>query len=186
MEEIEFFLADAKESMEKSIVHVSVEFNKIRAGKANPAMLDTILVEYYGSMTPLSQVAAVNTPDPRTIAIKPFEKKLVNEIEKAIRMANLGFNPSNDGELIRIPVPPLTEERRKDLVKQAKNESENGKIGVRNIRKDTNDALRKLLKDGAAEDAIKDAEAKVQKLTDAYIAEIDKILAKKEVEIMTV
>jgi ribosome recycling factor len=137
-------------------------------------------------MTPLSQVAAVNTPDPRTIAIKPFEKKLVNEIEKAIRMANLGFNPSNDGDLIRIPVPPLTEERRRDLVKQAKNESENGKIGIRNIRKETNDALRKLLKDGAAEDAIKEAEAKVQKLTDSYIAEIEKLLSKKEAEIMTV
>lgn len=186
MEEVEFYLAEAKEMMEKSIVHVGVEFNKIRAGKANPSMLDSILVEYYGSMTPLSQVAAVNTPDPRTIAIKPFEKKLVNEIEKAIRMANLGFNPSNDGELIRIPVPPLTEERRRDLVKQAKNESENGKIGVRNIRKDTNEALRKLQKDGVSEDAIKDAEAKVQKLTDAFIAEIEKILSKKETEIMTV
>lgn len=186
MEEIELYLDDAKSSMDKAINHLASELTKIRAGKAMPNMLDGLYVEYYGSQTPLSQVASVSTPDARTLMIKPFEKKLVSEIEKAIRNSNLGFNPQNDGESIRINVPLLTEERRRDLVKQVKGEGETGKIRIRNIRKDTNEELKKLLKDGAAEDAIKEAEAKVQKLTDNHIVKIDDLLAKKEAEIMTV
>ncbi len=186
MEEIELYLDDAKSSMDKAINHLASELTKIRAGKAMPNMLDGLYVEYYGSQTPLSQVASVSTPDARTLMIKPFEKKLVSEIEKAIRNSNLGFNPQNDGESIRINVPLLTEERRRDLVKQVKGEGETGKIRIRNIRKDTNEELKKLLKDGAAEDAIKEAEAKVQKLTDNHIVKIDDLLAKKEQEIMTV
>lgn len=186
MEEIEMFIDDAKSSMEKAINHLGVELNKIRAGKASPNMIEGLSVEYYGSRTPLSQVASVTTPDARTLMIKPWEKGMLSEIEKAIRNSNLGFNPQNDGENVRINVPMLTEERRKDLVKQTKSEGETSKVRIRNIRKDTNEDLKKLLKEGASEDAIKDAEATVQKLTDSHIAKIDELLAKKEVEIMTV
>lgn len=186
MEEIQFFLDDAKESMEKSIVSLQHELAKIRAGRANPGMLEGLAIDYYGSITPLSQVASVTTPDARTIMIKPWEKKVIVLIEKAIKDGNLGFNPQNDGEQIRITIPPLTEERRKELVKQTKNEGEASKVRVRNVRKETNEELKKLQKDGAAEDAIKDAEAKVQKLTDSYIAKVDEVLSKKEIEIMTV
>lgn len=186
MEEIQFFLDDAKESMEKSIVSLQHELAKIRAGRANPGMLDGLAIDYYGSITPLSQVASVTTPDARTIMIKPWEKKVIVLIEKAIKDGNLGFNPQNDGEQIRITIPPLTEERRKDLVKQTRNEGEASKIRVRNVRKETNEELKKLQKEGAPEDAIKDAEAKVQKLTDTFIAKVDEVLSKKEVEIMTV
>lgn len=186
MEEIQLFLEDAQSSMEKALNHLSSEFLKIRAGKAMPTMLDGLFVQYYGAPTPLSQVASVTTPDARTLLIKPWEKSTISEIEKAIRNSNLGFNPQNDGETVRINIPALTEERRKDLVKQSKNESENSKVRVRAIRKDTNEELKKLLKDGAAEDAIKEAEARVQKLTDTHIVKIDELLAKKEVEIMTV
>jgi len=186
MEEIELYLDDAKSTMDKAINHLASELTKIRAGKAMPTMLDGLFVEYYGSNTPLSQVASITTPDARTLMIKPFEKKMVSEIEKAIRNSNLGFNPQNDGECVRINVPALTEERRRDLVKQVKSEGEHGKVRIRNIRKDTNEELKKLLKDGASEDAIKDAEGKVQKLTDNYISKIDDLLAKKEAEIMTV
>jgi ribosome recycling factor len=149
-------------------------------------MVEGLSVDYYGSRTPLSQVASVTTPDARTLMIKPWEKAMLAEIEKAIRNSNLGFNPQNDGENVRINVPMLTEERRKDLVKQTKTEGETSKVRIRNIRKDTNEDLKRLLKDGAAEDAIKDAEAIVQKLTDSHIVKIDEMLAKKEVEIMTV
>lgn len=186
MEEIQLYLDDAKESMEKFLVHLGQELSKIRTGKAMPNMLDGLAVEYYGSPTPIQQVAAVTVPDARSLCIKPFEKQLLKDIERAIINSNLGFNPSNDGEMIRINLPMLTEERRIQLVKQAKSEADTGKVRIRNIRKEVNEDLRKLIKEGAAEDAIKDAEAKVQKLTDAFIVRIDDVLAKKEVEIMTV
>lgn len=186
MEEIELFLDDCKEMMEKAIKHLGLELSKIRAGRASSAMLDGVLVEYYGSQTPLSQISSVSTPDARTLSIKPFEKGLLQEIEKAIRNSNLGFNPMNNGEIIMISVPALTEERRRDLTKQVKNEAEHAKVSIRNIRKDTNEELRKLLKEGAPEDAVKVAEEKVQKLTDSYIVQVDQLCEKKEKEIMTV
>jgi len=186
MEEIELYLDDAKSSMEKALVFVNSELLKVRAGKASPDMVANVKVDYYGSLTPLTQVASVNTPDARTIVIKPWEKPLLGEIERSIMNSDLGFNPQNDGDIIRINVPALTEERRKDLAKKAKAECENGKVRLRNIRKDTNDELRKLLKDGASEDAVKDAEASVQKLTDTFSAKIDEALVKKEKDIMTI
>lgn len=186
MEEIEFYLEHAQESMDKSVSHTAVELGKIRAGKATPNMLDGLSVEYYGNPTPVNQVATINTPDARTISIKPWEKNMIAEIEKAIINSDLGLNPQNDGELIRINIPTLTEERRKTLVKQAKAEAESGKVSIRNVRKDTNDSLKKLLKDGASEDMIKSAEDEVQKITDAHVKKIDDILAQKEVDIMTI
>lgn len=186
MEEIEFYLENANEMMDNSVQHTRDALVKIRAGKAMPAMLEGIHVEYYGNMTPLNQVASVTTPDARTISIKPWEKTIIPEIEKAILHSDLGLNPQNDGELIRINVPALTEERRQMLVKQAKQEAENGKISIRNARKETNDALKKLKSDGASEDNIKDAEDRVQKLTDQHSASIDSILEAKEKDIMTV
>jgi ribosome recycling factor len=186
MEEIQFFLDEAKEDMEKALKHIDNELTKIRAGKAMPNMVESVMVDYYGTPTAISQVASVNTPDARTLAIKPWEKAMVAVIDKAIRESNLGFNPQNDGEIVRINVPPLTEERRKILVKQAKSEGEEGKVRVRAIRKDTNESLRKLLKDGASEDAVKTAEDKVQVLTDSYITKVDQLIAKKENELLTV
>jgi ribosome recycling factor len=186
MEEIQFFLDEAKEDMEKALKHIDNELTKIRAGKAMPNMVESVMVDYYGTPTAISQVASVNTPDARTLAIKPWEKAMVAVIDKAIRESNLGFNPQNDGEIVRINVPPLTEERRKVLVKQAKAEGEDGKVRVRSIRKDTNESLRKLLKDGASEDAVKTAEDKVQVLTDSYILKVDSLIAKKENELLTV
>lgn len=186
MEEIQLFLDDAKESMQKALIHTESELLKIRAGKAMPNMLDSITVDYYGTKTPLAQVASINTPDARTIAVKPWEKKMIQEVEKAIRDSDLGFNPSSDSEFVRINVPPLTEERRKALVKQAKVEAESGKVRIRSVRKETNEELKKLQKDGASEDEIKKAEEVVQKLTDDFIAKIDVILNKKESEIMTI
>lgn len=186
MEEIELYLDDAKDTMDKALKHLSIELNKIRAGKAATNMVDGIQIEYYGVMSPLGNVASVTTPDARTIAIKPFEKKMVGEIEKAIRNSNLGLNPNNDGELIRLSIPPLTEERRRDLVKKVKTEIETAKVNVRNIRKDTNDDIRKLTKDGVSEDDVKKGEERVQKLTDAFIARIDETFASKEKDIMEV
>lgn len=186
MEEIELFLDDAKDTMEKALKHLAIELTKIRAGKASAQMLDGIQVEYYGSLTPLNQVASVNTPDARTIVVKPFEKKLIGEVEKAIRNSNLGLAPNNDGELIRLSIPPLTEERRRDLVKKVKQEVETAKVNVRNIRKDTNDDIRKLVKDGVSEDAVKQGEERVQKLTDAFIARIDDTFVAKEKDILVV
>lgn len=177
---------DAKALMEKAIAHADSEMNKIRAGKASPAMLDDVMVEYYGTPTPLSQVGSVNTPDARTIVVQPWEKSLLPAIEKAIKDANLGVNPQNDGVIIRINVPPLTEERRRDLVKKAKGEAENGKIAIRNIRKDANEKIKKSKADGVSEDEIKVGEAEVQKLTDAYIIKVDQLTEAKEKDIMTV
>lgn len=186
MEEINFYLDDAKESMEKTILHTNQELSKIRAGKAMPSMLDGLTVDYYGSHTPISQVSSINNLDARTLVIKPWERAMVSEIEKAIKKSDLGVQPQNDGDQIRLNFPPPTEERRKNLVKQAKQEVENGKVSIRTIRKDTNDELKKLLKDGAPEDAIKTAETKVQTLTDAHIRKLDEILASKEVDIMKI
>ena len=186
MEDIDFYLDQAKEMMDKAVQHASSEFSKIRAGKAAPNMLDGLMVEYYGNPTPMNQVASVTTPDARTISIKPWEKNLISDIEKAIRNSDLGLNPQNDGELIRLNIPPLTGERRQQLVKQAKAEAENGKISIRNVRKDVNDSLKKLQKDGAEEDLIKGAEDEVQKLTDSHTVKIDELFALKEKDIMTI
>ncbi len=184
MEEINFILEATKEDMESAILHLEKQFVNIRAGKASPAMLGSVMVEYYGSLTPLPQVANVNTPDGRTITVQPWEKSMLQEIERAIMAANLGFNPMNNGESIIINVPPLTEERRHQLAKQAKAESEDAKIGVRNHRKDANSSLKKI--ENISEDALKNAELDVQDLTDEYINKIDEIFAVKEKEIMTV
>jgi ribosome recycling factor len=186
MEEIELYLEEAKELMEKAIHHVNYIFGKIRAGKATPGMLDGIMIEYYGNPTPLNQVSSINTPDARSIIIKPWEKTIIPEIEKSIINSDLGLNPQNDGEIIRLNVPALSEERRLQLVKQAKHEAEQGRISVRNIRKDTNDHLRQLLKEHVSEDAVKNAEIDVQELTDQYIEKIDEMLHRKEEDIMTV
>ncbi|REG79390.1 ribosome recycling factor [Algoriphagus antarcticus] len=186
MEEIELYLDEAKELMQKAVAHTSSELLKIRAGKAMPNLLDGIMVQYYGANTPLSQISSVNTPDARTLSIKPFERTMISEIEKAIINSDLGLAPQNNGEVIILTIPALTEERRINLVKQAKHECDGGKISLRTVRKDINDELKKLQKDGAAEDEIKRAEDVVQKLTDQFSTKIDEILAKKEVEIMKV
>jgi len=186
MEELQLYLDDAKELMEKAVAHTQQEFSRIRAGKAMPSMLDGIVVDYYGNPTPINQVASINTPDARTIVIKPWEKKIIGDIERAIINSDLNLNPQNDGEMIRLNIPPLTEERRRELVKQSKHESENGKISIRNIRKDALHNIKALLKEGASEDDVKKAEEEVQALTDKYIAKIDALLAKKEEEIMKV
>lgn len=186
MEEIQMYLEEAKELMQKAVNHTAAELLKIRAGKAMPNLLDGIMVAYYGSPTPLQQVASVTTPDARTLTIKPWERNLINEIERSIINSDLGLAPQNNGEIIILTIPPMTEERRKNLVKQAKNECESGKISIRTVRKETNESLRKLLKEGASEDEIKRAEDTVQKFTDSYSTKIDEILVKKEHEIMTV
>ena len=185
MEEVDFFLEHAVETMGKSIARLSQELTKIRAGKAMPNMLDALNVDYYGNSTPVHQVASITTPDARTLIIKPWEKAMIGEIEKAIVNSDLGLNPQNDGEIVRINIPALTEERRIILVKQAKAAAENGKVSIRNIRKDTNEQLKKLLKEGASEDLIKDAEANVQKHTDEHVKKIDGIFEVKEKDIMT-
>lgn len=182
-EEIEFILDTTKESMEHSIEHLIKELRTIRAGKATPAMLSTVMVEYYGSQTPLHQVANVNTPDARTISIQPWEKQMLQEIEKAIMIANLGFNPMNNGESIIINVPPLTEERRRDLAKQAKAEAEHAKVGIRNARKDANNEVKKT---DVSEDMKSNAEVDIQEMTDSYVKKVDELFAVKEHEIMTV
>tara|TARA_B100000378_G_C17933748_1_gene374184 strand:- start:138 stop:692 length:555 start_codon:yes stop_codon:yes gene_type:complete len=182
-EEIKFIIDSAEESMQKAITHLEKELTKIRAGKASPNMVSGVMVEYYGSKTPLNQVGNVNTPDARTISIQPFEKSLIQEIEKAIQLANLGFNPMNNGESVIINVPPLTEERRKELAKQAKAQAEDAKVGVRNDRKSANNDIKKT---DVSEDEKKNAEVDIQNLTDKFIDKIDSILATKEKEIMTV
>ncbi|GAB3198998.1 ribosome recycling factor [Pontibacter aydingkolensis] len=185
-EEIQFYLSEAEESMEKAVQHTGSELTKIRAGKASPAMVEGLRVDYYGNPTPISQVANIAAPDARTLLIKPWEKNMLGEINKAIKNSDLNLNPQQEADAVRLNIPALTEERRRELVKQVKNETENGKISIRNVRKDVNDSLRKLQKEGTSEDAVRDAEAKVQKMTDAYIVKIDELLAKKEAEIMTI
>jgi ribosome recycling factor len=184
MDELQLYLDEAKDLMNKALIHVGHELTKIRAGKANPSMLDGIMVSYYGASTPLQQVSSMTTPDARTIFIKPWEKNLIQEIEKSILNANLGLNPQNDGQQVIINIPMLTEERRKQLVKQVGQECEHGRISIRNIRKEINELLKKVK--GVSEDDVKNAEDKVQKFTDEFITKIDVLMKKKEVEIMTV
>lgn len=185
-EDIQFVLDNTKEQMEKAVTHLEAELVKVRAGKASPTMLEGIMVDYYGTKTPLNQVASVNTADSRTLVVQPWEKSMLTPIEKAIQIANLGLNPQNDGVIIRILVPALTEERRKDLVKKAKSEAETAKVSLRTIRKEANEELKKLQKNGTPEDMVKTAETQVQNLTDSYSVKCDKHLEIKEKEIMTV
>lgn len=175
----------AKDQMEKAVSHLESELQKIRAGRANPLMLENIYADYYGTPTPLSQIANISAPDARTLQIQPWEKSMITPIEKAISLANLGYNPTNDGIVIRINIPPLTEDRRKDLVKQSKGEAEHARVTIRNIRRDANEAIKKLQKDGLPEDAAKGAETKIQTLTDDHIAKVEKHLEAKDKEIMT-
>ncbi len=182
-EDVKFILDTTKESMDASISHLEKALVKIRAGKASPMMLSTVMVEYYGSQTPLSQVANINTPDARTLSVQPWEKSLLPEIETAIMNANLGFNPMNNGEMVIINVPPLTEERRIQLTRQAKSETEDAKVGIRSARQDANKELKSL---DISEDQLSNAEVDVQELTDNYTKKIDSILSVKEAEIMKV
>ncbi|WP_417195249.1 ribosome recycling factor [Bizionia sp.] len=184
MEDIQFILDSAKESMDSAIKHLEKQLVNIRAGKASPAMLGSVMVDYYGSQTPLSQVANVNTPDGRTITVQPWEKNMLQEIERGIMHANLGFNPMNNGDTIIINVPPLTEERRINLAKQAKAETEDAKVSIRSARKDANTDIKNL--EDTSEDLQKNAETDIQKMTDKYVMKIDSIFEVKEKEIMTV
>ncbi len=186
MSTVNELISQLQEQLEKNLTHTALEFSRIRAGKASPGMLDSVMIDYYGALTPLSQLANVNTPDARTLVIQPWDKTLIRPIETAIINANLGFAPQNDGDLIRITIPPVTEERRKELVKKAKGEAENSKIGIRNLRKDTNERVKKLEKEGLGEDAIKEGEDRVQKLVDSCIKKTDDMTDSKEKEIMTV
>ena len=185
-DDLQLVLDDATEHMKKAIDHLETELIKIRAGKANPNMLDGINVDYYGSPTPINQVANVTVLDAKTISIQPWEKNMLGPIEKAIMMANIGITPQNDGNQIRLFLPPLTEERRKELFKKASGEGEHTKVAIRNIRRDAIENIKKMQKDGLSEDAAEDAEAEVQELTDKHIALVEKHLAAKEKEMMTV
>lgn len=185
-EEVKMVIDDTKKGMEESIEHLANELTKIRAGRATPGMLDGIMVDYYGSMTPLQNVSNVSAPDPRSLRIQPWEKKMLEAISNAIMAANLGLNPQNNGEVVMINIPPLTEERRKDLVKKSKSVCEDAKVGIRNHRKEANDMIKALLKDGLPEDEAKTAEEKIQQMTDSYIVKVDQLLAAKEKDILTV
>lgn len=185
-EEIALIQSDTEATMTKAISHLEAELVKIRAGKANPNMLEGITAEYYGSPTPISQIANVSILDARTISVQPWEKNMLQPIERAILASNIGINPQNDGNSIRLFLPPLTEERRKELVKKCNNEGENAKVSIRNIRRDAIEHIKKLQKDGLSEDIAKDAEADIQELTNRYISIIEKHLAAKEKEIMAV
>ncbi|MDX2002296.1 MAG: ribosome recycling factor [Chitinophagales bacterium] len=185
-EEVQLFIDDARDTMTKALAHLEEELTKVRAGKANATMLAGITVDYYGVPTPLAQVANVNTPDARTLLIKPWEKNMLGPIEKAILMANIGLTPQNDGEVIRLNIPMLTEERRKEMVKKTKLIGEESRVAIRNIRRNTNEAIKALQKDGVSEDEIKQAEEEVQELTNNFIAKVEKHLAVKEDEIMKV
>ncbi len=185
-EELAQINSHAEDAMNKAIQHMEAELQKIRAGKANPQMLEGISVDYYGSPTPLSQVANVNVLDARTLTIQPWEKNMLQPIERAIIASNMGINPQNDGIIIRMFLPPLTEERRKELVKKCHGEAEHSRITIRNIRRDAIEQVKKLQKNGLSEDIAKDSEAEIQVLTDKYISQIEKHLAYKEKEIMVV
>ena len=186
MEEVSKIIDNADEMMKKAINHLEVELVKIRAGKANPQMLDGIVVDYYGSPMPINQVANINVLDVRTLSIQPWEKNMLQPIEKAIIGANIGVTPQNDGVLIRLSLPPLTEERRRELVKRCQGEGEHSKVAIRNIRRDAIEHVKKLQKNGLSEDAAKDAETDIQGLTDKFIAAVEKHLAAKEKEVMAV
>jgi len=185
-EELELVIEDAESSMKKAITHLETELTKIRAGKANPTMVDGIFVEYYGSPTPIAQVANVAILDARTISIQPWEKNMLQAIEKAILQANIGITPQNDGNQIRLFLPPLTQERRKELFKKASAEGEHSKVAIRNIRRDAIEEVKKLQKDGLSKDTASDAENTIQETTDKYIVLVDKHLAAKEKEMMAV
>lgn len=185
-EELSLCYDEAKEQMNKAIDHLKKEFTKIRAGRASTFMLDSVFVDYYGTPTPLNQVANVTTPDARTLSVAPWEKSMLDPISKAIMAANLGLNPQNNGEMIIISIPPLTEERRAELAKQAKSEVENCKVGIRNARKNANNYIKQLVKDGLAEDMGKDAENTVQKFVSDFTTKAETIYSEKEKEIMTV
>ena len=186
MIDVKVTLAEAEEKMEEAVMYLDEALAHIRAGKANVKILDGIRVDSYGSLVPLNNVASVNTPDARTIAIKPWDKSMFRAIEKAIMDSDVGITPDNNGEIIRLTIPPLTEERRKQLVKQCGKESEQAKVSIRNARRDTNDKLKKAIKDGLSEDLEKDAEADLQKMHDKYIKKVEELLANNEKEIMTV
>jgi len=185
-EDVELILEETKDRMQHALEHLEHELARLRAGRSNPALLDGITVDYYGVNSPLAQVSNINTPDPKTILIQPWEKTMLGTIEKAIMAANIGLMPVNNGEVIRINIPPLTEERRHQLVKQVRNEGETAKISVRNARKWANDELKKLLKDGLPEDLEKEAVENVQELTASYSEKVDKVMALKEKDVMTV
>jgi len=185
-EELNMYLDECQDTMNKTILHFEKDLSKIRAGKASPQMLESVIVDYYGVPTPISQVSNIGIADARTIVIQPWTKSMIEHIEKGIMKANLGFTPMNNGEVIRLSIPPLTEERRKQLAKQARSEGEDAKISVRNARREANETLKKMLKEGLPEDVEKDAEASVQKIHDKYIKKVDDMLAAKEKEIMTV
>jgi ribosome recycling factor len=183
---VKMVIDETREKMEKSIKHLETELIKIRAGKASTHIVDGIMVDYYGVMTPLNQVSNIGTPDVKSVVIQPWDKNMIDPIEKAIMQANIGITPENNGELIRLSIPPLTEERRRELVRRVKQEGEDTKVGVRNARRDANDELKALQKDGLPEDEQKNGEAEVQKLTDTYIEKVDKDVEAKEKDIMTV
>lgn len=185
-EDIASIISDSEEHMKKAITHLETELTKIRAGKANPQMLDGIVVDYYGSPMPINQVANISIMDARTLTIQPWEKNMLQPIERAIINGNLGVTPQNDGAIIRLFMPPLTEERRRELVKRCQAEGEHSKIAIRNIRRDAIEQIKKLQKNGLSEDAAKDAEASVQQVTDKFITGVEKHLAAKEKEIMAV
>ncbi|MEX6688572.1 ribosome recycling factor [Danxiaibacter flavus] len=185
-EELDLIMDDVNSSMKKAIDHLEVELTKIRAGKASPAMLNGINVDYYGSPTPISNVANVTILDAKTVSIQPWEKNMLAPIERAIMQANIGITPQNDGVQIRLFLPPLTEERRKELFKKASGEGENSKVAIRNLRRDAMEQIKKLQKDGLSEDAAKDAEKDIQDLTDKFISLVDKHLAAKEKEMMSI
>jgi len=186
LEECQLVYDDVKENMDKSITHLEREFQTIRAGKASPSMLDGVMVDFYGAMTPINQTSNVTSPDPRQIIVQPWDKSQITNIEKAIMAANLGFNPKNEGEVLRISVPPVTEERRKELVKQAKAEAEDTKIGIRNSRRSGNDEAKQFEKEGIPEDDIKKLQDDIQKLTNDFIEKVDKLFEAKEKDIMTI
>lgn len=185
-EEIEFTLEETKEGMSLAVQHLEKELQKVRAGKASAQMLDGVKIDYYGVLTPIDQTANISAPDGRQIIVQPWDKSVLGLIDKAIQAANLGFNPKNEGEILRIQVPPLTEERRRDLVKKAKSETENAKISIRNIRRNSNETARTMKKDGVPEDEVDKLEIEIQKITDDFISRIDKIFEIKEKDIMTV
>ncbi|RLD31928.1 MAG: ribosome recycling factor [Bacteroidetes bacterium] len=185
-EEAQMCLDEAKEGMEDALGHLDREFQKLRAGKASPQMLEGIIVDYYGAMTPIEQTANINTPDPRQIIVQPWDKSILGELEKAILNANLGFTPKNEGEVLRISVPPLTEERRLELVKKAKGQAETTRISIRNTRRTANDLAKSLEKDGLPEDESKRVQDMIQELTDDYIKKVDEMLDAKEKDVMTV
>jgi ribosome recycling factor len=185
-EDIQLYIDDARETMKKALLHLEDELDRVRAGKANPTMLSGVFVDYYGTSTPLIQVANVTAPDARSLIIKPWEKAMIGPIEKAIHAANIGLNPQNDGEIVRLNLPIMTEDRRRELVKKVKLIGEQSRVSIRNVRRDANEGIKSLVKDGVSEDEVKDGEAVVQEITNEFIAKVEKHLEVKEEEIMKV